>query len=112
TIVIEGPSAEPVTRTILHDDSAWKYRYLPQAPPQGWVERGFDDSAWVSGAAPIGYGSALVETDLNPVATTKDRPRAVYFRSTFEVDDASSVLSLDWGVARMLDSFRWKDLRH
>lgn len=85
----------PTTAEVISAGSQWKYYYGAAAPAAGWKGLSFDDGSWAVGAAPLGYGSTLVTTNLNPVAATADRPRAAYFRSAFTVADASKVTALD-----------------
>jgi len=84
------------TTTLVAAGSVWKY--LDDGTNQGtaWRESAFDDSAWESGAAELGYNN-------NPVTTVSFGPddqnkyRTTYFRRTFNVDDPSefSALSLE-----------------
>ncbi|MFT4108332.1 PKD domain-containing protein, partial [Propionicimonas sp.] len=79
---------------IIAESANWQYYYGSAAPDSSWKNRTFDDSGWSTGAAPIGYGSTLVTTDLNPTSVTADRPRAAYFRANFSVVDPSKVSAL------------------
>lgn len=90
-----GTTGEPVTREILTRGSTWAYWYSGTAPAGTWNQASFDASGWSTGAGPIGYGSTQIVTNLNPTSVTNDRPRAVYFRSTFDVSDASKAISLN-----------------
>ncbi|MFC6234442.1 PKD domain-containing protein [Leucobacter soli] len=94
-VTVTAPTGVPTTREVVSVGTSWAYLYGVNAPPSDWAQVGFNPSGWSTGAGPIGYGSTLVATNLNPVANTADRPRAVYFRSTFDVEDASKVVSLD-----------------
>lgn len=96
-VTVGSPTASGV---IVAENAAWKYYYAPAAPPAGWASRTFDDSSWNSGAAPIGYGTTLVATNLNPSSVVNDRPRAAYFRTEFSLTDVSKVTALELtGVA-------------
>lgn len=91
---------EAATVELVEMTSPWSYYYNPVAPNAAWKSIEFDDSAWVTGAAPIGYGSTLVTTNLNPAANTNDRPRVAYFRTSFNLANAAKVTSLELtGVA-------------
>ncbi|MFT4225559.1 PKD domain-containing protein [Micropruina sp.] len=79
---------------VIAESANWRYYYDASAPAAAWKTSTFDDSGWSTGAAPIGYGSALVATNLNPTSVTSDRPRAVYFRTDFTVVDPSRVSQL------------------
>ena len=77
-----GRPAEPVT--LIRAGEAWRYRDLGTDEGVAWREPAFDDGAWSSGAAPLGYGQADEATEIgygNPSA----RHRTTYFRKTFNV---------------------------
>ncbi len=76
---------------VIAESAVWRYYYDSSAPENGWKSRTFDDSGWSTGAAPVGYGSTLVTTNLNPTSVTSDRPRAAYFRTDFSVVDPTRV---------------------
>ena len=98
SVTLEEPAGEPVTTRVVNTTSSWSYFYQVTAPPTAWAQREFDDSSWARGLGPIGYGSSIVTTNLNPSANTNDRPRAVYARTTFEVANAASVTGLALSV--------------
>lgn len=79
---------------VVAESASWRFYYGLDAPASTWKSIAFDDASWSTGGAPIGYGSAGIVTDLNPVANLADRPRAAYFRTDFSVADASKVTSL------------------
>lgn len=74
--------------------SQWRWYYGSTAPATGWQGNAFDESAWSTGNAVLGFGSATVATNIDTFATTADRPRAAYFRKTFQVADSSKVVKL------------------
>lgn len=55
-------SALLIEETVVPAGSAWSWFSGPGAPPDGWQEPEFDDSAWPVGAAPLGYGGPLATT--------------------------------------------------
>ena len=72
-------------QTVFVDTgSVWKY--LGDGTDQGtaWREVGFDDSTWLSGASPLGFGEADAVTD---IGRTPQRATS-YFRTEFEVSEA------------------------
>jgi len=95
TVTVTDEPSVPTTTRVVSQDSTWSYLYTTSAPPSNWAQNGFNASSWSTGTGPIGDGSTQIATNLNPAADTSNRPRAVYFRSTFEVEDASKVVSLD-----------------
>lgn len=93
-------STAPTTGELVAETADWRYYYDGTAPSSAWASRTFDDSQWTTGAAPIGYGSSSIQTTLPLSSTVADRPRTVYFRNAFTVDDKSKVSALQLtGVA-------------
>lgn len=96
-------SAPVVLNAVAFTDTAlvsrgavWKY--YDQGTDLGtlWREAGFDDSAWATGPAELGYGDS-------PVTAIRQGPSGMtssvkfityYFRSTFTIADASQILGL------------------
>lgn len=80
--------AEPVDPnvTLVAAASTWKWRYHTAAWDPAWNQRTFDDSSWASGAAPLGFGSAGLGTDVS-VGAPSPRPLSGQFRHTFAVAD-------------------------
>lgn len=83
--------------TLIAAESEW--RYLPgTVAPAGrrtsWMRPGFDDSAWRTGKAPIGYGETYLNTTLGDM---QGRYTTAYFRKVFEITDPRKLgsLSLD-----------------
>lgn len=89
--------------------AVWKY--LADGSNQGtaWRNPGFDDAAWPSGPAELGYGGGTVAAptgegdeativpfiDTDPVASGIQRNATTYFRRTFNVVDKDKVAGLD-----------------
>ena len=82
---------------LLPDGSTWKYfkgTKEPSTPLWSWRQLGFDDSTWLSGPAPIGYGETFIVTNL---ADMRGGYTSVYFRKTFDAANLGSLgkLSLE-----------------
>lgn len=78
------------TDTILQAGGSWKYLDDGSDPSADWSTKEYNDAAWKTGAAPLGYGdndeATVVESgppDAKNIAT--------YFRTTFEVKDLSAL---------------------
>jgi hypothetical protein len=71
---------------IVPRGSVWKY--LDNGSNQGtaWKDPGFDDAAWASGRAQLGYGDSDEATTLNG-GPSGNRFITTYFRHTFDVED-------------------------
>ncbi len=57
-----------------------------------WREVGYDDSAWPSGPAPLGFGGITGTSIATPVNETLPRQLTFYCRRDFEIAGASAVL--------------------
>jgi hypothetical protein len=74
--------------------SAWKYLDDGSAPDAHWTGDGFDDSAWKSGAAELGYGDGDETTIVGFGGDASDKSITTYFRTTFDVADPAAVSAL------------------
>jgi hypothetical protein len=85
------PTAPSGPDLLIPAGTTWKY-LAPSgpgdAPPAGWQAPAFDDSAWSSGPARIGYGN---QGEMTVVPTTPYRPQTLYFRRSFTVADPSAL---------------------
>ncbi len=77
----------PSIRNVVLVPPGDSYRYrVPDGGEGAWTEPHFDDSAWLTGSGPLGYGepagdyAGLITTPLEGV------PRAVYRRHVFEIN--------------------------
>jgi len=62
-----------------------------------WKHADFDDSAWGTGAAPLGYGGisgAVIETAIGFGPDETERFTTSYFRRSFDLTDSSQIVSL------------------
>lgn len=84
----------PVGTTLLAAGSTWKYRDTGVDLGTAWRNYYYDDSAWASGAAPLGYGDPMATTiGYGPDATNKYT--TTYFRRTFTATNGFSTLTLN-----------------
>ncbi len=82
---------------LVREQSTWRYlkgSREPSSPRTAWRELGFDDTAWLQGTTPIGYGEPDVTTALPDM---KSRYSSVYLRKMFTLESADAIqrLSLD-----------------
>lgn len=84
---------------IIPNGSTW--RYLDDGSDQGvaWRAIGFDDSAWASGPAELGYGDGDEATvtgfiDTDAVTAGVQKNATTYFRKTFSVANPAAFLSV------------------
>jgi hypothetical protein len=94
----------PRTNQFISLGSVWNY--LDDGSDQGaaWRALGFDDSAWASGPAPLGYCTGNCPYTFNTIVgfggVTSLKHITTYFRRAFVVDDPSRVESLTLNIRR------------
>jgi hypothetical protein len=94
-----GP-ARAQQSVLVPSGAIWKY--LDNGSNQGtaWRARTFGDSAWKSGAAPLGYGDGDEATIVSYGPDSSAKYITTYFRHAFTVPDPSAVGALSLGVLR------------
>ncbi|MDI9382948.1 MAG: lamin tail domain-containing protein [Verrucomicrobiota bacterium] len=97
TIEVGRPSGE---LTFFPAGSVWKYLDTGVAAPNAWTTIDFDDQAWKSGPAQLGYGDGDEQTVLGYGPNAQDKYRTYYFRRSFQVVDAVSVSELAISLLR------------
>jgi hypothetical protein len=96
-----GPSAAQLAVTPLVPQGAvWKYRDNGVAPPANWREAAFNDNAWSSGPARLGYGGDGEVTPVSYGANPNAKYITTWFRHSFVVNDASACQGLLLRVTR------------
>ncbi len=80
--------------TLLPAGATWRYLDTGVDPGAQWSTPGFDDQAWSSGPAPLGFGEGDESTTTAPGAVT------TWFRATFSLADASAVGWLECSFER------------
>src|SRR6266436_9612961 len=83
--------AQPAT-TFISSNSTWKYLDNGSDQGTGWRATNFNDSAWASGPAPLGYGDASGVSPLTMVSFGPDSNNkyiTTYFRQSFLVTNAA-----------------------
>jgi hypothetical protein len=73
-----------VTTTLTPANSSWKYLDTGVAPSASWVQPNFNDSAWRSGPARLGFGADGEATVVNGGPAGARYP-TIYFRRAFVV---------------------------
>jgi hypothetical protein len=80
--------------TLFPDHSTWKYfKGFSEAssPTTAWRALSFDDAAWPSGPAAIGYGESFIVTPLDDMRYAYT---TVFLRKTFVVNDPAAISGL------------------
>ncbi|MBI5435110.1 MAG: metallophosphoesterase [Planctomycetes bacterium] len=85
-------------QTLLSAGSTWKFSDTGVFPGATWMLPGFDDSAWASGPAQLGYGdeATVVSYGANPNA----KHLTTWFRTTFQATNPASFGALDLALQR------------
>ncbi len=95
-------SAPTLSVTLVTNGSAWKY--LDNGSNQGtaWRARTFDDGAWASGRARLGYGGdgELTTVSFGGASSNNNKHITTYFRHAFNVSDAGAFTNLNFRVLR------------
>lgn len=78
--------------------AVWSYLDDGSNPGSRWAEASFDDAAWSTGAAPLGYGGDGLATTLQPPPATG--PVTTWFRRIVQVESAASVTRVKLGLIR------------
>ena len=68
---------------LVPSNSVWRYRDSGIAPDVGWRLPAYDDSAWASGEAMLGYGASEIKTALSHGADPANKFPAAFFRLVF-----------------------------
>ena len=90
---VTGNTTQSV-QTLFSDHSTWKYlkgTNEASSPTTLWRQPVFDDSSWLTGAAPVGFGESFIGTELGDMQYNYS---TVFFRKTFVVDDPTFVSEL------------------
>ncbi|MCR4603542.1 MAG: lamin tail domain-containing protein [Prevotella sp.] len=78
---------------IIPRGSEWKYLDDGSNQGEAWRTDDYDDSAWSSGPAPLGFKFDDINTTL-PSGSRSTKPYTTYFRRHFTIDDLSHVRSV------------------
>jgi hypothetical protein len=94
-----GAGSRAPTVTLVATRSTWKY-WDRGTVASGWAAPGFDDAAWPSGPAELGYGDGDEATTVTAGATSKTRYITTWFRHAFTVSDPSALAALSLALRR------------
>ncbi len=92
----------PPTRevTVLSAGSTWAYLDTGTDPGSTWNDVGFDDSAWSSGPAPLGYGDDGMATTLGYGSDANNKYITTWYRGSTSIRDLDGVVSATMGIRR------------
>ncbi len=87
----------PTDGSLARSGDTWRYFDQGQTPGSNWTALGFNDGAWKSGPAPLGYGTnQATAVDYGPDANNKYI--TTYFRKSFNVSDPAQIQSLTLNI--------------
>lgn len=84
---------------LVTSQSSWRYLDNGTDPGTNWAQRSFNDSAWASGPAELGYGDGDELTVVNG-GPANNRYVTTYFRRTFQVTNHAVFTNLSVAVVR------------
>ena len=91
---ISRVTSAPSDTTLIAKGAVWKYLDTGVDPGIDWMDLTFDDSAWSSGAAVLGYGDSFVDTAISYGPDSGNKYPATHFRVHFSVTDPSMLADI------------------
>jgi hypothetical protein len=85
---------------LIAENAAWKYHAQGQNLGSAWRASSYNDSAWPSGPAQLGYGENDEATLVSYGGNTTNRYPTTYFRRTFLMNASTSLGNLSLGLLR------------
>ena len=86
--------------TLVSQGSTWNYSATGIDLPANWVTAGYNDAAWPSGPAKLGYGDGDEATVIGYGPDPNNKYVTTFFRHTFQVTSAASYSNLKVGLRR------------
>lgn len=84
------PAPPSTSTSLVAEKSAWSYLFsATAAPPATWTTAAAGTEAWSSGAAPLGWGTGPIATNID-VPAGQTRGLTSYFRRSFTVSDPAA----------------------
>ncbi len=88
-----NPPPPPPSQVLVLTNSTWRYLDTGVDPGTAWRGLGYDDTAWGSGNAQLGFGDGDEATVINSAPNGSPLITA-YFRKIFVVSNANQIASL------------------
>lgn len=95
TIQVDPPPGFFITPTLISAGAVWRYFDRTNDLGTSWRSPAYNDTAWSSGPARLGYGD---DGELTTVAS--NRQWTTYFRRQFYVGDPNQIITLNARVTR------------
>ena len=98
---LAGLASPPPTNSIVLVDTSSTWRFLDNgtAPNAAWKSNSFNDSSWMRGVAPFGYGDGDEATIVSYGPSATDKYITTYFRRTF-IANTSSIHAITLRILR------------
>jgi len=90
----EIPSTVVPSKDIVATGSVWRYSDIGVDLGTEWQQTGYDDTAWPSGPAQLGYGDRDEATVIGYGGDASNKHITTYFRKSFELTDVTRFRSL------------------
>ena len=90
-VVVQRPASEA---TLVAKGAVWKYFDKGTDPGLDWFKPGFNDQAWASGKAQLGYGDGDEATIVSYGPDINSKYTTTYFRRSFPVANVNGVTAL------------------
>jgi hypothetical protein len=94
------PTGAPSTVTPIAANSVWKYLDNGSNAGTAWRAAAFNDAAWKTGAAQLGYGDGDEATVVGYGPSASNKYVTTYFRQGFTVQDRTKITKLMLGLIR------------
>ncbi|MCO8124654.1 lamin tail domain-containing protein [Stieleria sp. TO1_6] len=92
---------QQVDQLLVQSGAEWNYLDDGSQPPSNWISAAFDDTAWASGPAELGYGDGDEATVISFGSDSSNKHLTSYFRHEFNADlTAGSLVSATLRVRR------------
>ncbi len=85
---------------LIEAGAVWKYDDTGSDLGSAWRAVGFNDNAWASGPAPLGYGDGDEATILSFGPDSRDKHATYYFRRDFQIVDPNITTGLTLHIRR------------
>ena len=86
--------------TFIDADDVWKYHDLGQDLGTAWQAADYNDAAWASGAAQLGYGDGDETTVVGYGGVNTNKHVTTYFRKGFAVDEVAALTTVTLRLLR------------
>lgn len=88
------------TQPLIASGSTWKYWDQGSLPASNWNSSAYNDSAWPSGPAQLGFGDGDEATVVSYGSNSNNKHPTTYFRRTFTVSNPIQFNQLTLGLVR------------